>query len=278
MTSSVHRGRSVVSALSPLEISEKTQSDLERAVRFQQGLALQLAGGRFRPSASDAAEALIATLSSVLATGLHTLSYNVGNKISLLFRESAGGGRCCGQQQRLLLNVSCTKAGPSAVPAPAGLAKRYWKESGSEWVAQLAACQLAITGRLTASGFHPLPPQLLNSLSVDPDAECKYGLYFRDGRRKVDYILVEEYEGNLVEAGLELERDEDLYHINETRGLLKKINSVLQKITDPIQPRVAEHRPQTTKRLSYPFSREKQHLFDLSDKDSFFDSKTRSTI
>nr|XP_031303941.1 anoctamin-1 isoform X8 [Camelus dromedarius] len=221
--------------------------------------------------------------------------------------------------------------------------------------------------RLTAS-----EGKLLNSLSVDPDAECKYGLYFRDGRRKVDYILVyhhkrgsgsrtlarrvqhgdagpaarggrqdqplpgkagpvgaaepeppldyheddkrfrrEEYEGNLVEAGLELERDEDtkihgvgfvkihapwnvlcreaeflklkmptkkLYHINETRGLLKKINSVLQKITDPIQPRVAEHRPQTTKRLSYPFSREKQHLFDLSDKDSFFDSKTRSTI
>ncbi|XP_028916825.1 anoctamin-1 isoform X2 [Ornithorhynchus anatinus] len=213
---------------------------------------------------------------------------------------------------------------------------------------------------------------LLNSLAVDPDAECKYGLYFRDGKRKVDYILVyqykrssssktlarrvqhndsssgtrsikpdhplpgkdgnmdisepeqqmdyheddkrfrrEEYEGNLLEAGLELERDEDtkihgvgfvkihapwnvlcreaeflklkmptkkLYQINQARGLLKKINSVLQKITDPIQPKVAEHKPQTMKRLSYPFSREKQHLFDLSDKDSFFDSKTRSTI
>uniref|UniRef100_A0A2K5PVA4 Anoctamin n=1 Tax=Cebus imitator TaxID=2715852 RepID=A0A2K5PVA4_CEBIM len=222
------------------------------------------------------------------------------------------------------------------------------------------------------NGVSLLPPQLLNSLSVDPDAKCRYGLYFRDGRRKVDYILVyhhkrpsgsrtlarrvqhsdtpfgarslkqdhplpgkgapldagaaeppmdyheddkrlrrEEYEGNLLEAGLELERDEDtkihgvgfvkihapwnvlcreaeflklkmptkkMYHINETRGLLKKINSVLQKITDPIQPKVADHRPQTMKRLSYPFSREKQHLFDLSDKDSFFDSKTRSTI
>nr|XP_008015675.2 anoctamin-1 isoform X2 [Chlorocebus sabaeus] len=221
-------------------------------------------------------------------------------------------------------------------------------------------------------GYLPSEGTLLNSLSVDPDAECKYGLYFRDGRRKVDYILVyhhkrssgsrtlvrrvqhsdttsgarsvkqdhplpgkaapldtglaeppmdyheddkrfrrEEYEGNLLEAGLELERDEDtkihgvgfvkihapwnvlcreaeflklkmptkkMYHINETRGLLKKINSVLQKLTDPIQPKVAEHRPQTMKRLSYPFSREKQHLFDLSDKDSFFDSKTRSTI
>lgn len=123
---------------------------------------------------------------------------------------------------------------------------------------------------LTASD-PSFPPQLLNSLSVDPDAECKHGLYFRDGRRKVDYILVyhpkrpsgsrtlarrvqhsdatpaargarqdqplpgkgsmgaaegpeppvdyheddkrfrrEEYEGNLLEAGLELERDEDV--------------------------------------------------------------------
>ncbi|XP_058518681.1 anoctamin-1 isoform X3 [Ochotona princeps] len=229
-------------------------------------------------------------------------------------------------------------------------------------------------------GHLPSEGTLLNSLSVDPDASCKYGLYFRDGKRKVDYILVyhhkrpsgsrpvarrtqqaepasgtrgakqdqplpgkavtlppsplptsdasppepamdyheddkrfrrEEYEGNLLEAGLQLERDEDtkihgmgfvkihapwsvlcreaeflrlkmptkkMYHINETRGLLKKVNSILQKVTAPIQPKVAEHRPQTTKRLSYPFSREKQHLFDLSDKDSFFDSKTRSTI
>jgi anoctamin-1 len=221
-------------------------------------------------------------------------------------------------------------------------------------------------------GYLPSEGTLLNSLSVDPDVQCKYGLYFRDGKRKVDYILVyhhkrpsgsrplarrsqhsdvsvgtrsvkqdqplpgkgepvdvgspeapmdyheddkcfrrQEYEGNLLEAGLELEHDEEtkihgtgfvkvhapwnvlcreaeflklkmptkkMYHISETRGLLKTISTVLQKITDPIQPRVAEHRPQTMKRLFYPFSREKQHLFDLSDKDSFFDSKTRSTI
>uniref|UniRef100_A0A674GI84 Anoctamin n=1 Tax=Taeniopygia guttata TaxID=59729 RepID=A0A674GI84_TAEGU len=219
-------------------------------------------------------------------------------------------------------------------------------------------------------GYDQHESTLLNSLSKNPDADCKYGLYFRDGKRKVDYILVyhykkssagktlarraqqndasvrstkqdqplpgkgvqlemgdselhmdyheddkrfrrEEYEGNLVEAGLELERDEDtkihgigfvkihapwnvlcreaeflklkmptkkMYQINQTHGFLKKINSVIQKITEPIQPKVAEHKPQTVKRLSYPFSREKQHLFDLSDKDSFFDSKTRSTI
>ncbi|XP_035184861.1 anoctamin-1 isoform X5 [Oxyura jamaicensis] len=219
-------------------------------------------------------------------------------------------------------------------------------------------------------GYDQHESTLLNSLSKNPDADCKYGLYFRDGKRKVDYILVyhykksssgrtlarrthhndtsarstkqdhplpgksvqlemgesetpvdsheddkrfrrEEYEGNLVEAGLELEHDEDtkihgvgfvkihapwnvlcreaeflklkmptkkMYQINQTHGLLKKINSVIQKITEPIQPKVAEHKPQTVKRLSYPFSREKQHLFDLSDRDSFFDSKTRSTI
>lgn len=131
-------------------------------------------------------------------------------------------------------------------------------------------CPWAHPQDLTA-GDLSLSPQLLNSLSVDPDAECKHGLYFRDGRRKVDYILVyhpkrpsgsrtlarrvqhsdaapaargarqdqplpgkgsvgavgspeppmdyheddkrfrrEEYEGNLLEAGLELERDEDV--------------------------------------------------------------------
>ncbi|XP_051823278.1 anoctamin-1 [Antechinus flavipes] len=208
---------------------------------------------------------------------------------------------------------------------------------------------------------------LLNSLGVDPDAKCKYGLYFQDGRRKVDYVLVyhykktgnhnilarvlhvdpsqggsqslkqeplpgkegsmdttefdhheadkrarrEEYESNLREAGLELEKDEDtklhgigfvkihapwnvlcreaeflklkmptkkVYQIYQSRGLLTKLNSVVQKITEPIQPRVANYRTQNVKRLSFGFSREKKHLFDLTDKDSFFDSKTRSII
>ncbi|XP_077178203.1 anoctamin-1 isoform X5 [Paroedura picta] len=219
-------------------------------------------------------------------------------------------------------------------------------------------------------GYVRTESTILNLFSQDPDANCKYGLYFRDGKRKVDYILVyhykkssfsrtltrrihfndlgprsvkhdqplpgkgeemnmdekephmdyheddkrfrrEEYESNLMQAGLELERDEDtkihglgfvkihapwsvlcreaefmklkmptkkVYQIHQPHGLLKKINSVIQKITEPIQPKVAEHKQQTVKRLSYPFSREKQHLFDLSDKESFFDSKTRSTI
>uniref|UniRef100_A0A8D0H5Z0 Anoctamin n=1 Tax=Sphenodon punctatus TaxID=8508 RepID=A0A8D0H5Z0_SPHPU len=201
-------------------------------------------------------------------------------------------------------------------------------------------------------GYVQYESTLINSLSQDPDAKCRHGLYFRDGKRKVDYILVyhykkssvsrtlarrihhndpgsrnikqdhslpgkggdvdmghsepqmdyheddkrfrrEEYEGNLLESGLEMERDEDtkihgvgfvkihapwnvlcreaeflklkmptkkIYQINQAYDFLKKINSVIQKITEPIQPKVAEHKQQTVKRLSYPFSREKQHL------------------
>ncbi|XP_064019091.1 anoctamin-1 isoform X3 [Pogoniulus pusillus] len=188
-------------------------------------------------------------------------------------------------------------------------------------------------------GYDQHESTLLNSLSKNPDADCKYGLYFRDGKRKVDYILVYHYKKSsaaktlsrkvhhndssvrstkqdqpLPGKGVQLEMGEGepqtkihgigfvkihapwnvlcreaeflklkmptkkMYQINQTHGLLKKINSVIQKITEPIQPKVAEHKPQTVKRLSYPFSREKQHLFDLSDRDSFFDSKTRSTI
>ncbi|XP_068116146.1 anoctamin-1 isoform X2 [Hyperolius riggenbachi] len=213
---------------------------------------------------------------------------------------------------------------------------------------------------------------LLNSLGADQGADSKHGLCFRDGQRKVDYVLSytykkstgsrtpskkslhnnsvhltrsskeshplpggggdpeavepepkmdyheddkrfrrEEFEGNLIETGLELEKDEEtkmhgvgfvkihapwnvlcreaefmklkmptkkMYHINQKQGLMQKINSVIQKITEPIQPKVASPHPQTVKHLSYPFSREKQHLFEMSDKESFFDSKTRSTI
>ena len=67
-------------------------------------------------------------------------------------------------------------------------------EGGSERVGGVAGGW----ARRSPPQAHPEPlmaavvssPQLLNSLSVDPDAECKYGLYFRDGKRKVDYVLV----------------------------------------------------------------------------------------
>ncbi|XP_063053015.1 anoctamin-1-like isoform X2 [Engraulis encrasicolus] len=224
---------------------------------------------------------------------------------------------------------------------------------------------------------------LLNSLSPEENLQCRHGLYFQDGERRVDYILTyhikkphssrsrrssrftdnaftrslrrgrvhhpapppppmppsplgkddpeagcmvdssldyheddkrlrrEEFEGNLMEMGLELEKDEDtktpgvgfvkihapwnvlcreaefmklkmptkkVYEVKQSSSVVEKINTFIHKVTDPLHPNTEENRAAKVKHLSYPFSREKQHLFDLSDKDSFFDSKTRSQI
>ncbi|NXK42347.1 ANO1 protein, partial [Piprites chloris] len=218
-------------------------------------------------------------------------------------------------------------------------------------------------------GYDQHESTLLNSLSKNPDAECKYGLYFRDGKRKVDYILVyhykkssagktlarrpqqndssvrstkqdqplpgkgaqlemgegephmdyheddkrfrrEEYEGNLVEAGLELERDEDtkIHGIGfvkihapwnvlcrEAEFLKLKMPTKKRKYRDDQgkfkassgqefnfnkhqQSLLCRKSPKNKNPVKCVSSLSKLWEFDLSDKDSFFDSKTRSTI
>ncbi|KAJ8413082.1 hypothetical protein AAFF_G00106640 [Aldrovandia affinis] len=212
---------------------------------------------------------------------------------------------------------------------------------------------------------------LLNSLAPEESAQCRQGLHFQDGQRRVDYVLTyhvkkpsssrsrrhssrfmesalarsirrarapppprddpeiaaqehsldyheddkffrrEEFETNLQEMGLELEKDADaktpgvgfvkihapwhvlcreaefmklkmptkkVYEVKQGSSLVEKINAFIHKVTEPLHPNVEENRIQNIKHLSYPFSREKQHMFDLSDRDSFFDSKTRSSI
>uniref|UniRef100_A0A9J8A1A3 Anoctamin n=1 Tax=Cyprinus carpio carpio TaxID=630221 RepID=A0A9J8A1A3_CYPCA len=122
--------------------------------------------------------------------------------------------------------------------------------------------------------------------------------YHEDDQR----LRREEFEENLREMGLEMEREEG----NKIPGVgflkihapwevlcreaefmkLKMptfkvfvlVNMFVQKVTATLQPKVGENRVENEKYLSYPFSREKQHLFDLSDRNSFFDSKTRSSI
>ncbi|XP_069034031.1 anoctamin-1a isoform X2 [Embiotoca jacksoni] len=121
----------------------------------------------------------------------------------------------------------------------------------------------------------------------------------------------EEFEENLLETGLELEKDEGakipgigflkihapwnvlcreaefmklkmptkkVYEVKQGSNLVEKIRLFIHKVTAPLHPKVDANRPQSVKSLSHAFSREKQHLFDLSDRDKFFDSKTRSSI
>uniref|UniRef100_UPI003AAF5EFD anoctamin-1a isoform X2 n=1 Tax=Centroberyx gerrardi TaxID=166262 RepID=UPI003AAF5EFD len=121
----------------------------------------------------------------------------------------------------------------------------------------------------------------------------------------------EEFEENLLEMGLELEKDEGskipgigflkihapwkvlcreaefmklkmptkkVYEVKQGSNVVEKIRLFIHKVTAPLHPNVEANRPQSVKPLSHPFSREKQHLFDLSDRDKFFDSKTRSSI
>ncbi|XP_073691784.1 anoctamin-1-like isoform X2 [Garra rufa] len=121
----------------------------------------------------------------------------------------------------------------------------------------------------------------------------------------------EEFEENLREMGLEMEREEGTkipgvgflkihapwevlcreaefmklkmptikkYEVSQGSSIVEKVNMFMQKVTAPLQPNVGENQMENGKHLSYPFSREKQHLFDLSDRNSFFDSKTRSSI
>ncbi|KAJ0056463.1 hypothetical protein NL108_008042, partial [Boleophthalmus pectinirostris] len=68
------------------------------------------------------------------------------------------------------------------------------------------------------------------------------------------------------------------YEVKQGSNVVEKIRLFIHKVTAPLHPKVDSNRPQSIKWLCHPFSREKQHLFDLSDRDKFFDSKTRSSI
>ncbi|XP_027976843.1 anoctamin-2 [Eumetopias jubatus] len=121
----------------------------------------------------------------------------------------------------------------------------------------------------------------------------------------------EEFEHNLMEAGLELEKDlesksqgsifvrihapwqvlareaeflkikvptKKMYEIKSEGNIAKKFNELLQTLSSPLKPRVPEHSNNKMKNLSYPFSREKMYLYNIQDKDTFFDNATRSRI
>ncbi|KAG7221786.1 hypothetical protein INR49_028860 [Caranx melampygus] len=103
----------------------------------------------------------------------------------------------------------------------------------------------------------------------------------------------EEYEENLLETGLELERDESgkipgigflkihapwsvlcreaefmklkmptkkVYDVKQGSNVVEKIRLFIHKVTAPLHPKVDATRQDNVKSLSHPFSREKQHL------------------
>uniref|UniRef100_A0A4W6D0W9 Anoctamin n=1 Tax=Lates calcarifer TaxID=8187 RepID=A0A4W6D0W9_LATCA len=106
----------------------------------------------------------------------------------------------------------------------------------------------------------------------------------------------EEFEENLLETGLELEKDEGskipgigflkihapwnilcreaefmklkmptkkVYDVKQGSNLVEKIRLFIHKVTAPLHPKVDANRPQSVKSLSHPFSREKQHLYSV---------------
>ncbi|XP_042325129.1 anoctamin-2 isoform X1 [Sceloporus undulatus] len=120
-----------------------------------------------------------------------------------------------------------------------------------------------------------------------------------------------EFECNLIEAGLEIEKDVEnknqglifvrihapwnvlsreaeflkikmptkkTYEIKEEEGIIQKLSEIWHKFTEPLQPKVPRKNNTRMKNLSYPFSREKIYLYNIQDKETFFDNAIRSRI
>ncbi|KAG8438863.1 hypothetical protein GDO86_005161, partial [Hymenochirus boettgeri] len=70
-----------------------------------------------------------------------------------------------------------------------------------------------------------------------------------------------------------------MYEVKQDGGILRKLYALWNKCTKFLQPDVP-HLSENAKikHLSYPFSRDKMHLYNIKDKDTFFDNATRSRI
>ncbi|XP_026218905.1 anoctamin-2b [Anabas testudineus] len=124
-------------------------------------------------------------------------------------------------------------------------------------------------------------------------------------------LIRQEFEANLQEAGLEIERDKEIkahgpsftrlhapwpvlcreaeflkirvptktsYELKEESGFGSSMSTVWRKLNQPFQPKVPRQDQGRTKFLSHSFSREKLHLYNITSKETFFDNTTRGRI
>ncbi|XP_042367380.1 anoctamin-2b [Plectropomus leopardus] len=124
-------------------------------------------------------------------------------------------------------------------------------------------------------------------------------------------LIRQEFEANLLEAGLEIERDRELkthgpsftrlhapwpvlcreaeflkvkvptktsYELKEESGFGSSMSTVWRKMNQPFQPKVPHQDHERTKFLTHCFSRDKLHLYNITSKDTFFDNATRGRI
>lgn len=120
-----------------------------------------------------------------------------------------------------------------------------------------------------------------------------------------------EFEANLIEAGLEIERDKEVkphgpsftrlhapwpvlcreaeflkikvptktsYDLKEESSFSSSMSTVWRKLNQPFQPKVPHPEHGRSKLLSHCFSRDKLHLYNITSKDTFFDNSTRGRI
>ncbi|XP_059181699.1 anoctamin-2b isoform X1 [Centropristis striata] len=124
-------------------------------------------------------------------------------------------------------------------------------------------------------------------------------------------LIRQEFEANLLEAGLEIERDRELkthgptftrlhapwpvlcreaeflkikvptktvYELKEESGFGSSMSTVWRKMNQPFQPKVPHQDQECVKYLTHCFSRDKLHLYNITSKDTFFDNATRGRI
>ncbi|XP_069376213.1 anoctamin-2b isoform X2 [Paralichthys olivaceus] len=122
-------------------------------------------------------------------------------------------------------------------------------------------------------------------------------------------LIRQEFEANLLEAGLEIERDREAhgpsftrlhapwpvlcreaeflkikvptktsYELKEESGFGSSMSNVWRKLNQPFQPKVPQQDHGRTKFLSHCFSRDKLNMYNITSKDTFFDNATRGRV